>query len=43
MANEALTCKIKLKYIHLYAPNKVAMYINEQINKQTKSTSKKKQ
>jgi len=28
-------------YIHLYSPNKVAMYINEQINKQKMSTSKK--
>jgi len=27
-------------YIHLYSPNKVAMYINEQINKQKRSTSK---
>ena len=29
-------------YIHLYSPNKIAIYINEQINKQKESTSKKK-
>ena len=30
------------QYIHLYSPNKVAMYINEEINKQTNKKYKQK-